>query len=195
LPPVSKKQKPGGGGFRETSGSLFSMPSRQLRGAMPTGHIPQGLVRWSGGPTWRATLQSQKRRPTEMADFACPNRLTPQPLRHATREQDLVRWSRLCVSDVADMAFEPELQRKCVWPRRGQLHCVSLGGQIEYLRSEIFAVPLLLMSRIQSGDGAARTNAKHEEHKPFSHGSPSSPRWRFPKRLWILPTHLRQVAS
>jgi hypothetical protein len=104
--------------------------------------------------------------------FRLPNRLTPQPLRHATREQDLVRWSRLCVSDVADMAFEPELQRKCVWPRRGQLHCVSLGARLKYLRSEIFAVPLLLMSRIQSGDGAARTNAKHEEHKPFSHGSP-----------------------
>jgi hypothetical protein len=33
---------------------------------------------------------------------------------------------------------------------------------------------LLLMSRIQSGDGTGRTDAEDEEHKPFSHGSASS---------------------
>jgi hypothetical protein len=37
-------------------------------------------------------------------------------------------------------------------------------GQIGYLRSEISAVSLLLMARIQSGNGAARTDAEDEEH-------------------------------
>jgi hypothetical protein len=45
---------------------------------------------------------------------------------------------------------------------------------------------LLLMSRIQSGDGAARTDAEDEEHEPFSHGSPPSPGSRLPERFWML---------
>jgi len=79
---------------------------------------------------------------------------------------------------------------KCVWPRREQLLCVSLGAG-----SKIRSPFQLLMSRIQCGDGAARTDAEDEEHKPFSHAAPSSPYWPFSRRFWILPTHLRQVAS
>jgi hypothetical protein len=51
------------------------------------------------------------------------------------------------------------------------------------------------MSRIQSGDGAARTDAEDEEHKPFSHDLPSSRGERLPERFCMLLTHLGQVAS
>jgi len=54
---------------------------------------------------------------------------------------------------------------------------------------------LLLMSRIQSGDGTGRTDAEDEEHKPFSHGSASSSRQRLPSASKCSCTHLRQVAS
>jgi hypothetical protein len=68
----------------------------------------------------------------------------------------------------------------------------SHSGPDQNLRSPF---QLMLMSRIQCGDGAARTDAEDEEHKPFSHASPSSPCWRLSRRFWILLTHLRQVAS
>ena len=51
------------------------------------------------------------------------------------------------------------------------------------------------MSGIQSGDGAARTNAEDEEHKPFSHDLPSSRGERLRERFYMLLTHLRQVAA
>jgi hypothetical protein len=70
--------------------------------------------------------------------------------------------------------FAAGIAMKCVWPRREQLVCVS-RGQIGYLRCEISPFQLVLMSHIQGGDGAARADAEDEEHKPFSHGSASSP--------------------
>jgi hypothetical protein len=57
-------------------------------------------------------------------------------------------------------------------------------GQIE--KNSVLRYPsleLLLMSRIQSGDGTARTDAEDEEHKPFSHGSPSP--WLAPFRVLL----------
>jgi hypothetical protein len=73
---------------------------------------------------------------------------------------------------------------RCVWP--GESSCfASRSGQIKNLRSPF---QLLLMSSIQRGDGAARTDAEDEEHKPFSHASPSSPCWRLPARFWMLLT-------
>ena len=47
-------------------------------------------------------------------------------------------------------------------------------GQIGYLNLRYPPFQLLLMPRIQSGDGAARTDAEDEEHEPFSHDLPSS---------------------
>jgi hypothetical protein len=50
----------------------------------------------------------------------------------------------------------------------------SRSGQIGYVNLRYPPFQLLLMSRIQSGDGAACTNAEDEEHEPFSHDFPSS---------------------
>jgi len=91
----------------------------------------------------------------------------------------------------ASYCLQPNCNEMCVWPRREQFLSVSLGAGSK-IRSPFH---LLLMSRIQCGDGATRTDAEDEEHKPFSHASPSSPYWPFSRRFWILPTHLRQVAS
>jgi hypothetical protein len=73
---------------------------------------------------------------------------------------------------------------KCVWPRQEQFLSVSLGADQKISDSPF---QLLLMSRIQCGDGAARTDAEDEEHKPFSHASPSSPCWRLPGALLDAP--------
>ena len=55
-------------------------------------------------------------------------------------------------------------------PDESSCFCVS-GAQIENLRSPF---QLLLMSCVQCGEGAAGTDAEDEEHKQFSHASPSS---------------------
>jgi hypothetical protein len=69
----------------------------------------------------------------------------------------------------------------CLAPARAVASRLA-RGQIGNLRSERYPpFQLLLMSRIQSGDGAARTDAEDEEHKPFSHDLPSSP-WLAPSR-------------
>jgi hypothetical protein len=65
---------------------------------------------------------------------------------------------------------------KCVWPPARAVALRLARGQIGNLRSDRYPpFQLLLMSRIQSGDGAARTDAEDEEHKPFSHDLPSFP--------------------
>ena len=65
----------------------------------------------------------------------------------------------------------------CLAPARAvALLCVSLGARsaISDLRYPPFQ--LVLMPRMQSGDGTASTDAEDEEHKPFSHDLPSSRR-------------------
>ena len=71
--------------------------------------------------------------------------------------------------------FAAGIAMKCVWPRREQSLCVSLGARSDTSDLRYPPFQLLLLSGIQSGDGAARTNAEDEEHKPFSHDLPSSP--------------------
>ena len=63
---------------------------------------------------------------------------------------------------------------KCVWPRPEQSLCVSLGARSDISDLKYPPFQLVLMPRIQSGDGAACTNAEDEEHEPFSHDFPSS---------------------
>jgi hypothetical protein len=50
------------------------------------------------------------------------------------------------------------------------------------------------MSRVQCGDGAAGTDAEDEEHKQFSHASPSSLVGAFQSASKCSCTHSRQVA-
>jgi hypothetical protein len=51
---------------------------------------------------------------------------------------------------------------------------IETSGCVPQSRCPYSPVQLLLMSRIQGGDGTGRTDAEDEEHKPFSHGSASS---------------------
>ena len=71
---------------------------------------------------------------------------------------------------------------KCVDPGESSLFCVSLGASSKI--SDLSPFQLLLLSRMQSGDGAARTDAEDEEHEPFSHGSPLLP-WLLPSRALL----------
>jgi hypothetical protein len=80
----------------------------------------------------------------------------------------------LSVTDALTL-FAAGIAMKCVWPRREQSLCVSLGARSDTSDLRYPPFQLLLLSGIQSGDGAARTNAEDEEHKPFSHDLPSSP--------------------
>jgi hypothetical protein len=73
---------------------------------------------------------------------------------------------------------------KCVDPGESGLFCVSLGASSKISDLRFPPSQLLLMSRIQSGDGAARTDAEDEEHEPFSHGSPLLP-WLAPSRALL----------
>jgi hypothetical protein len=84
---------------------------------------------------------------------------------------------------------------KCVWPWPEQSLCVSLGARSDISDLKYPPFQLVLMPRIQSGDGAARTDAEDEEHKPFSHDLPSSRGERLRERFYMLLTHLRQVAA
>jgi hypothetical protein len=64
---------------------------------------------------------------------------------------------------------------KCALARARAVALRLARGQIDNLSLRCPPFQLLLMSRIQSGDSTARTDAEDEEHKPFSHGFASSP--------------------
>ena len=84
--------------------------------------------------------------------------------------------------------------RECVLAPARAVALRLARGQIGYLNLRYPLFQLLLMPRIQSGDGAARTDAEDEEHEPFSHDLPSS-RLAFQSASKCSSTHLRQVAT
>jgi hypothetical protein len=89
--------------------------------------------------------------------------------------QDLVSGGPASVTPTPLTLFcSRKFNEMCFGP--GEAVALRLArGQIENLSLRCPPFQLLLMSRIQSGDGTARTDAEDEEHKPFSHGSASSP--------------------
>ena len=64
---------------------------------------------------------------------------------------------------------------KCVLAPARAVALRLARDQINNLSLKYPPSQLLLMSRIQSGDGTAESDAEDEEHKPFSHVFASSP--------------------
>ena len=116
-----------------------------------------------------------------------PGRLAAQPT--TTSGCAAASRSRCLISPGCPASWHPYERRRavrgldrsrncnemCLAPARAVASRLA-RGQIGNLRSERYPpFQLVLMSRIQSGGGAARTDAEDEEHKPFSHDLPSFP--------------------